>query len=138
MTRATTTQLGVMAVAAAALFLRGHRRAALVLAGMAAVVLVLSLAAPDTLATLQGLVARAGTKLSSALGIVTLTIVYLLVFVPGALWLKIWRIDPLNRRFPGQKGSNWIHRVGYGKDKGLYAKPYSRPHHAGRSESTRP
>jgi hypothetical protein len=137
MTKQTITQLTVMAAAAALLFIRGHRRAAFVLGGLAALVLLLSVVAPGALHTLQELVGRAGARLSSALGVVVLTVVYVLVFVPGALWLRLLGQDPLNRRFPGEAKSNWIDRSGYGQEKSLYTKPYSRPHTGGRGKGSR-
>jgi hypothetical protein len=128
MTRHTIVQLLVMASAATTFFFLGHRTAAIVLSVLLAVTLVLALIAPSALATFQELLRRGGVRVATAVGVVLLTLVYFLVFVPGAIWLRLLRIDKLNRSFPGDRASNWINRVGYGADNGLYSKPYTRPH----------
>jgi hypothetical protein len=127
MTRPTITQLVAMTAAATAFYFFGHRTAALVLGVLAGIVLMLALFAPGPLQTLQQAIERLVSWLATGLGLVLLTLVYFSVFLGGALWLKLWRIDPLNRKFGGG-ASNWIDRTDYGTDVTLYSKLYSRPH----------
>jgi hypothetical protein len=126
MTRATITQLLAMSAAASALYFFGRPTAALVLGVLAGVVLLLALFAPGPLETLQTGIERLVSWLATGLGLVLLSLVYFSIFLGGALWLKLWRIDPLNRKFG--LGSNWIDRTDYGTDVTLYSKLYSRPH----------
>jgi len=131
MTKSTIVQLVLMGAAAALFYFLGHRTTASVLGILAGVVVALAIVAPAALHTLQELVRRLGGWIASTLGLVLLTVVYFLVFFPGALLLRLRRIDLLNRAFPSQGKSNWIERVGYGTDKLLYHKPYTRPHGQG-------
>ncbi len=128
MNRATITQLLAMTAAAALLFFLGRQTAAIVVGSLACVVLVLALVAPGPLHTLQTGIERLVSWLATGLGLALLTVVYFSVFLAGAVWLRLLRIDPLNRSFPSRAGSNWIDRVGYGTDNALYSKLYSRPH----------
>ena len=128
MTRATITQLLAMTAVAALLFYFGRQTAATVLGAMACVVLLMALFAPGPLHTLQTGIERLVSWLATGLGLVLLTIVYFSVFLSGAVWLKLLRVDPRNRAFPGRGRSNWIDRTGYGTDKALYSQLYSRPH----------
>lgn len=136
MTRATITQLATMTAAAALLFFLGRQTAAIVLASTALLVLGLALVAKGPLHTLQTGIERLVSWLATGLGLALLTVVYFSVFLGGALWLKLLRIDPLNRGFPNRNGSNWIDRLGYGTDNSLYSKLYSRPHGDPRSKET--
>jgi hypothetical protein len=134
MTRATITQLLAMTAAAGLLFYFGRQTTATVLGAMACVVLLMALFAPGPLHTLQTGIERLVRWLATGLGLVLLTIVYFSVFLGGAIWLKLLRVDMLNRSFPGRGRSNWIDRIGYGTDKALYSKLYSRPHGDVKSE----
>jgi hypothetical protein len=136
MTKPTIIQLALMGSAVALFLYLGHRTAATIVGSLAGLVLLLALVSPGTLHTLQEAVNRAGAWVATGIGLGLLTIVYFTVFWLGALWLKLLRIDPLNRAFPGDGGSNWIDRVGYGKDKLIYGKPYTLPHAAPRSKGT--
>jgi hypothetical protein len=131
MTKSTIVQLVAMGAAAALFYFLGHRTAATVLCSLAAVVLVLAVVAPGALHTLQELIERLVGWFASTLGLVLLTVVYFTVFLPGALWLRLRRVDLLNRAFPGRGKSNWIERIDYGTDNLLYQKPYTRPHGRG-------
>jgi hypothetical protein len=131
MTKSTIVQLVAMGAAAAVFYFLGHRTAATVLGSLAGVVLVLAFAAPSALHTLQELIERLVGWIASMLGLVLLTLVYFTVFFPAALWLRLRRVDLLNRAFPSRGKSNWIERVDYGTDNLLYEKPYTRPHGRG-------
>jgi multisubunit Na+/H+ antiporter MnhB subunit len=100
---------------------------------MLAIVVILAFVAPGVLGTVQELIKRAGVRVATGVGIVLLTLVYFSLFLPASLWLRLIRTDTLNRSFPGGRTSNWVDRIGYGTDKVLYTKPYSRPHSAERS-----
>jgi hypothetical protein len=128
MTKQTTTQLVAMAAVAAFMFWRGHTTLAAVLGVMMLIVLTLSLVAPSVLHTFQEMVDKLGGLIGSGLGLISLTIVYYLVFFPGAVLNRLFGSDPLERRFPQPGKSNWVHRVGYGADPGIYAKLFTRPH----------
>jgi hypothetical protein len=131
MTKATIVQLIAMGAGAALLYFFGHRTAATILGSLAGVVVVLAVVAPGALHTLQELINRLVKWFATTLGLVLLTLVYFTVFCPGALWLRLRSIDVLNRSFPSGGQSNWIDRVGYGTEKLLYEKPYTRPHGRG-------
>lgn len=128
MTKQTITQLLAMAAVAAFMFWRGHTTLAAVLGVMMLLVLILSVAAPSTLHTFQQMIDKLGGLIGSGLGLVALTIVYYLVFFPGAVLNRLFGQDPLERRFPQPGKSNWIHRVGYGTDPSIYEKLFTRPH----------
>jgi len=129
----TIAQFLLMAAAAALLFLRGHTIGAAVVGTTLVVLGVLALAAPGVFQTLQEALGRAGAWFGTGLGLALLTVLYYSVFLLGALWLRIRRIDALNRSFPERGVSNWIDRVGYGADGALYSKQYTRPHAGNRS-----
>jgi hypothetical protein len=129
-TKPTITQLIVMAAAAGALYFLGHVRAASVLGALTAVVLILAFLAPAVLETLQQAAARIASWVSSGIGLCLLTVLYFSIFLAGSVLLRLRSIDLLNRSFPSRGKSNWIDRIGYGKDKLLYKKPYTRPHFA--------
>jgi hypothetical protein len=128
MSKRTIFELCLMAAVAVTFFLFGHRTAASVLGVLFSLVLLMALFAPSALKTFQELVKRAGVWVGTAIGVVLLTLVYFVIFVPSALCLRLLGIDFMSREFPGKGSSNWIERVDYGKDKLLYAKPYTRPH----------
>lgn len=127
----------VVVVAAGAGFLYfGYVIPGTILCVMAGLLVALAIFAPAILRTLQDLGIRLGSIVGTAIGVVSLTLVYWSVFLLGSLWLRLRRVDPLNRPFPGDGGSNWIDRVGFGTDKALYSKPYTHPHGERRSKGS--
>ena len=128
MSRSTIVQLCLMGAVALGMLWLGHPVAASALAVLAAGVGLLAVTAPDVLATLQQALERGVGWVATGLGLVLLTLVYLTVFVPGGLWLRLRGVDWLNRALPTDGRSNWVERVGHGEDPDLYHKQYTRPH----------
>jgi hypothetical protein len=118
----------LMAVAGGVLYALGHATAALVVWSLAVFFSAAALFAPSIHATLDALVARAASRVTSAIGLAVLVLVYGLIFVPGRLLLRARRIDPMNRRFPGDGRSNWIERTDLQGDALMYTRQYTRPH----------
>lgn len=133
MTRYTIVQLTVMFTTTLVLFYFNHLVAAAVICLLSVLAVTLALVAPGPFHTFQEIGRRAGVWVGTGIGMFLLTLVYLLVFVPGGLLLRIAHIDPLNRRFPTRGKTNWLDRINYGEDKLLYRKSYTRPHTADRS-----
>jgi hypothetical protein len=121
-------QLLFMAAAGAAFLYFGYVIPATILCVMAGLLVTLAIFAPSVFRTLQDLGSRFSALVGSAIGVVSLTLIYCSIFLLGSLWLRLRGIDPLNRLFPGDGRSNWIDRMGFGTDKALYSKPYTHPH----------
>lgn len=85
-----------------------------VLAGVAAaagaILLALGLAAPRAWAAADRLSARLGSAVGRALAYLLLLPMFWLVVVPGGLWLRLRRRDPLHRSFREPGLSYWIRR----------------------------
>jgi len=99
--------------------------------GLAALLAVLAVAAPGVVETLDRASARLGRALGTAIGAAVLTLIYHTVLLAGGAWLRVRRRDPLDRRFPIGGRSNWIERAGFGTERQLYAKQWTRPHGRG-------
>jgi hypothetical protein len=128
MNRRVLIQILFTAAAGAGFLYFGYVMPATILCVMAGLLVTLATLAPSVFQTLQELGTRFGALVGSAIGVVSLTLIYCSVFLLGSLWLRLRGIDPLNRLFPGDGGSNWIDRMGFGTDKTLYSKPYTHPH----------
>lgn len=128
MTLRGVVQIALLGAIAALLFWFGHTTPGWILAGMAGCFLLLGLFAPSVHETLLDLVDRLARAVGNVLGIILLSSVYFTLFVLGACWLRITRIDPLNRKFPGDGETNWIDRAHYGAGPIAYTKQYSQPH----------
>jgi len=118
----------LMAGAGAVMYALGHATAALVVWSLAVFLTALFLVAPSIHATLDSLVARAASRVTSAIGLAILVLVYGLIFVPGRLLLRVRKVDPMNRRFPGGGRSNWVERTDLQGDVLMYSRQYTRPH----------
>lgn len=89
---------------------RGHLRAAVALWAVAALFLVSGLFIPALHARLDAAGRAVGRAFATALTWVLLVPVFLLVFVPGRLVLKLRGVDPLTRRFPSAEPTYWVPR----------------------------
>ncbi|HRX49903.1 MAG TPA: hypothetical protein P5571_00850 [Candidatus Krumholzibacteria bacterium] len=88
----------------------GHALPALIAGGLAAVVLVTSQAIPAAFAAIEGFGRRLGVWVGAALTWLLLVPVWLLIFVPGGLALRLQGRDPLHRSLRPVHLTYWIPR----------------------------
>jgi hypothetical protein len=119
----------LMGLVGAAFYHFERTTAATVVWTLAAFLLALARLSPSVYETSQALVTHLASRATTGIGLVVLSLVYLVVFVPGRIYLRLRGRDPMNRGFPAAGVTNWHTRVGYGADSKLYAKPYSHAHH---------
>jgi len=124
----TLIQASILAVLGGIMWVLGHHIMPVVLWIVAALLLALPLVAPSVHSLLQQVIVRLARILSHTIALAALTLIFYTVFAAGALWLRMRRVDPLSREFPGQINSNWIARTGYPSEPSTYHKPFSHPH----------
>lgn len=117
-----------MTAAGAGLLALGWAWPARLVLGAAAFLAVLAVVAPGVVETLDRASVRLGRAIGTGVGAVVLTLIYHSVFLAGGAWLRLRGGDPLHRRFPVGGTSNWVEREGFGVDRTLYAKQWTRPH----------
>ena len=122
-----------MVAATATLFYFEHLVTAIVLCILTVMVATLALTAPERLQAFQEMGKRAGVWVGNGVGVLMLTRVLFILFVPVSLLLRTARIDLLRRRFSTRGKTNWLDRIDYGEDKRLYKKSYTRPYTSDRS-----
>ena len=117
---AQVTIPGVMGVLA---LRRGHVVPAAVLGAVAALFLVSGLFIPALHARLDAFGRAVGRAFAAVLTWVLLVPVFVLVFVPGRLVLKLRGIDPLTRKCPSAEPTYWVAR-GPVADDGDYKRQF--------------
>jgi hypothetical protein len=110
--RKALIQALVMAAVAALFFFfwRGHVVLPAVLAGLAALNLLLGLAAPRAFGAIDRALQAFGRGCGIAVTWLVLTLLFYLFFLPARLILLAARRDPLERRFPDTPTSYWVPR----------------------------
>jgi hypothetical protein len=109
--RQAVLQATVMGAAGAAIkFWWGHDTAGLIVWGLAIVVLFLGLTMPTTYRIVHGFGQRLGHFVGRILGYLLLTPLYFLVFLPGAIILRLQKRDPMHRSPRDINHTCWIER----------------------------
>lgn len=108
--RAAIQAAVLLTVAAVFRFVLGHPTPAYIAAGIAAVVLLLALALPSAFRALENFGKRFGAWVGAALTWILLVPVWLLIFVPGGLVLRLQKRDPLHRTLRPPHLTYWIPR----------------------------
>ncbi len=106
--RSTGLGFAVVAVIVAALW-RNDPTVPWVAFGVAAILLIVSLAVPIALRPLNWLWFRVGLLLHRVMNPLIMLAMFVLVFVPGGLIMRIWQ-DPLRSRRAASGSSYWIER----------------------------
>jgi hypothetical protein len=104
-------QVGVLlTVAAVFRFGLGHQLPAMIATGLAVIVLISSIAIPPVFRGIEAFGHWLGQVVGGALTYVFLVPVWLLMFLPGGIILRMQGRDPLHRKFRDQGMSYWIPR----------------------------
>lgn len=106
--RSTGLVFAAVAVIVAALW-RNNPTAPWVALGVAAMLLIASLAVPIVLRPLNWIWFRVGLLLHRVMNPLIMLAMFVLVFVPGGLLMRIWH-DPLRSRRAASGSSYWIDR----------------------------
>ncbi len=88
----------------------GRTTAAVALAAAAVAFLVLALAAPRTLALPNRLWYRVGVALNAVVSPIVLGAMFVVIFVPVALAMRVAGRDPLKRSFDAAAATYWVDR----------------------------
>ena len=88
----------------------GRTMVAIALAAAAAAFLVLALAAPRALALPNRLWFRVGLALNAVVSPIVLGAMFVLMFVPVALAMRVAGRDPLKRKFDAAAATYWVDR----------------------------
>ena len=107
----------------AILFLRAGRGVMAAILGATVVVTLGSgLLFPALYRTLDRWRRKLGTAVATGLTWVLLTLLFLLVFTPGRLVLRLRRADPMRRAFPTSNATYWVNRTD--ADKSDYTRQF--------------
>jgi hypothetical protein len=111
--RLALIQGAVMILAATAvLFLLNHQLAARIIAGLGILVIVLGLLFPRAYRPVHAFGQGLGRAVGQLLVYLLLVPFFYLVFLPGALILRLQKRDPLHRRYRDPRWTYWIPRRG--------------------------
>ena len=103
-------QIAIPAALGAVFFWRGRLPAAVALWAVAAVLLLASLFVPALHAKIDRLGRAFGRLVATVLTWVLLVPMFVLVFVPGRLVLKLGGVDPMTRKCPSAEPTYWVPR----------------------------
>jgi len=117
-------QAGIVALAACFLGWQGHLLTAQILAGVAALVLILGLLFPSGHAKLFFALRFAGLKIGEGFSLFLLVPFYFLIFTPLSLWLRIAGKDFLKKNFPSEQTSCWEARPEAPSDPQSYKRQF--------------
>jgi len=95
---------------AALIFLIGHRISGLVIWGLALFILLLGLVAPRAYQPIHRIGKWLGRIIGNLLSYLMLVPLYLLVFTPASIYLKLKRRDPMQRQKRDPQHTYWIPR----------------------------
>jgi hypothetical protein len=116
--------LAVMFIFGAFAWWRGHRTAAVVLAGLALTNALLAAFAPRAFDWQARLWERPGKAGAFLISTIALTLAYFLLFTPGALLLRLLRKEPLKLRFPGPEATYWAEVDERGRSEAGYRRQF--------------